>query len=141
MAEVQCPQLGTDEVRLEASVEEDQQQQQEQEPQLEQEQALVPSFEQEAPEDTINKVLRYLRGKGVAQKEEIPSSTPFEPILEEEHHVSPPPIETQRRTQGETSKSANDLMDLMMKQQESLSILQMQVQQVDVKFDLLSEEV
>ncbi|MQL68012.1 hypothetical protein Taro_000286 [Colocasia esculenta] len=101
--------------------------------------ATDPSLEQDIPDDTINQVLRDLRGKGVAQEDDIPNSTVVEP--EEYPHVSPPHVETRPRSQGEISRNINGLMDLIMKQQEMLSVLQMHIQQIDIKFDFMSEEV
>ncbi|MQM04489.1 hypothetical protein Taro_037288 [Colocasia esculenta] len=75
-----------------------------------------PSLEQDPSEDIINQVLRDLKGKAVAHEEEIPSPTPYEPAPEEEfHHVSQPPLETQPRSQGETSRTIDDVLNLKKK--------------------------
>ncbi|MQL95725.1 hypothetical protein Taro_028391 [Colocasia esculenta] len=91
----------------------------------------------DAPEETINEVLRDIRGKGITS-DDIPEATFFE---EREHHFSPSQFETRPRSQGESSNSLNAILDLLSKQQETLSVLQMQVEFIDVKFDSLSDEV
>ncbi|MQL73344.1 hypothetical protein Taro_005700 [Colocasia esculenta] len=93
--------------------------------------APIPAQELDIPEETINQVLRDLRGKGVAQEEDIHSTTPIEPPFEEYHHVSPPHVETRPRSQGETSKNLDDVVQLIMKQQEMMTVLQMQIYQID----------
>ncbi|MQM05032.1 hypothetical protein Taro_037839 [Colocasia esculenta] len=126
---VQPPEIRSEEVRIEVPVVEQ-----------EQVQAPVSSQEQEILEETINQVLRDLRGKGVAQEEEIPSFIPVEPSFEEYHHVSPPHVETRPRSQRETRTNMNNVVELIMKQHEMMSVLQMQVQKMDVKFDFMSEQ-
>ncbi|MQL76225.1 hypothetical protein Taro_008609 [Colocasia esculenta] len=109
----------------------------------EQRQVPVSPPEQDAPEETINEVLRDLRGKGVAQDEDnIPSSTPdVQEFVERQHHSSPSQFGTRPRSQGESSNSLSTILDLLNKQQESLSVLHLQVKFFDAKFDGLADEV
>ncbi|MQM21496.1 hypothetical protein Taro_054538 [Colocasia esculenta] len=93
-------------------------------------------LEQDAPEETINEVLRNIRGKGVAY-DDVPVATEFE---EREHHSSPSQFETRPRSQGDNSNSFNSIMDLLSKQQENLSVLQLQVEFIDAKFDVEEKE-
>ncbi|MQM03072.1 hypothetical protein Taro_035843 [Colocasia esculenta] len=96
---------------------------------------------QDTSEDTINEVLRDLRGKGVASKD-VHASTPMEHHFEErETHFSPSQFETRPRFQGESSNSINTILDLVRSQHENLSVLHMQVELLDVKFDSLSDEL
>ncbi|MQL81719.1 hypothetical protein Taro_014189 [Colocasia esculenta] len=95
----------------------------------------------DAPEDTINDVLRDLRGKKVIS-EDIPTSSPHDHLFEErEPHHSPSQFETRPRSQGESSNSLNDILDLVRSQHENMSVLHMQVVLLDAKFDGLSDEV
>ncbi|MQL94251.1 hypothetical protein Taro_026900 [Colocasia esculenta] len=68
LSPVQSPIIRREEVREEATV-------------VEQEEvhATDPSLEQDILDDTTNQVLRDLRGKGVAQEDDISSSTPVDP--------------------------------------------------------------
>ncbi|MQM10032.1 hypothetical protein Taro_042919 [Colocasia esculenta] len=89
-----------------------------------------PSLDQDPFED-IDQVLRDLKGKVVAHEEEIPSHTPFEPAMHDDfHHVSPPPIETQPRSQGETSRTIDDELNVVLKQQDMLGQEEQQPEQV-----------
>ncbi|MQL98923.1 hypothetical protein Taro_031638 [Colocasia esculenta] len=93
--------------------------------------------EPDGHEETINEVLRDIRGKRIAS-DDIPAEVEFE---EREHLFSPSQFETRPRSQGESSNSLNSILDLLSKQQETLSVLQVQIEFVDAKFDSLSDEV
>ncbi|MQM16174.1 hypothetical protein Taro_049128 [Colocasia esculenta] len=96
--------------------------------------------EQDAPSEMVHDVLRDLRGKGILS-EDVPVS-PTEHIFEErEPSYSPSQFETQPRSQGESSNSLNTILELVRTQQENLSVLHMQVEVIDVKFDSLADEV
>ncbi|MQL83911.1 hypothetical protein Taro_016408 [Colocasia esculenta] len=110
---------------------------------FQQSQVSVSPPEQDAPEETINQVLREIKGKGVAQDQyDIPRTTPSVQEFEERQHLSSPSqFETRPRSQGESINSLNSILDLLTKQQERLSVLQLQVEFVDAKFDGLADEV
>ncbi|MQM15237.1 hypothetical protein Taro_048179, partial [Colocasia esculenta] len=96
--------------------------------------------EQDASSETVHDVLRDLRGKGILS-EDVPIS-PMEHIFEErEPSYSPSQFETRPRSQGESSNSLSTILELVRTQQENLSVLHMQVEVIDVKFDSLANEV
>ncbi|MQL88047.1 hypothetical protein Taro_020603 [Colocasia esculenta] len=93
--------------------------------------------EQDAPSETVHEVLKDLRGKRILS-EDIPEEHFFE---ERETSYSPSQFETWPRSQGESSNSLSTILELVRTQQENLSVLHMQVEVIDVKFDSLADEV
>ncbi|MQM14317.1 hypothetical protein Taro_047247, partial [Colocasia esculenta] len=109
-------------------------------PEVPSEDAQLPASslpEQEAPSETVHEVLRDLRGKGILSED-----VPMEHIFEErEPSYSPSQFETRPRSHGESSSSLSTILELVRTQQENLSVLHMQVEVIDVKFDSLADEV
>ncbi|MQL90427.1 hypothetical protein Taro_023020 [Colocasia esculenta] len=93
--------------------------------------------EQEAPSETVHEVLKDLRGKRILS-EDVPEEHFFE---ERETSYSPSQFETRPRSQGESSNNLSTILELVRTQQENLSVLHMQVEVIDVKFDSLADEV
>ncbi|MQM19670.1 hypothetical protein Taro_052678 [Colocasia esculenta] len=112
-------------------------------PEVPSEDAQLPASsslpEQDAPSETVHEVLRDLKGKEILS-EDVPIS-PMEHIFEErEPSYSPSQFETRPRSQGESSSSLSTILELVRTQQENLSVLHMQVEVIDVKFDNLADE-
>ncbi|MQL71982.1 hypothetical protein Taro_004330, partial [Colocasia esculenta] len=113
-------------------------------PEVPSEDAQLPASsslpEQDAPSETVREVLRDLRDKGILSKDVLVS--PMEHIFEErEPSYSPSQFENRPRSQGESSSSLSTILELVRTQQENLSVLYMQVEVIDVKFDCLADEV
>ncbi|MQL90941.1 hypothetical protein Taro_023542, partial [Colocasia esculenta] len=113
-------------------------------PEVPSEDAQLPASsslpKQDAPSETVHEVLRNLRGKRILS-EDVPVS-PMEHIFKKrEPSYSPSQFETRPRSQGESSSSLSTILELVRTQQENLSVLHMQVEVIDVKFDSLADEV